>query len=448
MGKRASFGGRLGVLLVAAGSAVGLGNIWRFPCELGQNGGGAFLLIYLVCAVVIGLPIMLAEFSLGRMGQSNVVGTFRRVSGTNKYRWIGYAGVLCALLIMGFYGVVCGWTLDYVYQAVAHGFSSMTAEELSQSFKDFSVQPVRPVLWMILFLTINCVVVFLGVKEGIERTSKVLMPLLLLLVIVMCVRSVTLPGGSEGLRFLFEPDFSKLTPQVVLNAMGQAFFSLSLGMGCMTTYGSYIGKDINLGHSVLQVTILDTMVSILSAVAIFPVVFAMGINPSSGPELAFITLPNVFNQIPGGYIWAILFFLLLSIAALTSAISLLEVITAFVSEELKISRKKSAVYATVLIMILGVFASLSLGVWSEYKIFGFSFFEFLDDVTARFVMPLTGLSISWFVAWKVGRKRLEKELTNGHTIRAKYFAVFLFLLKYVTPLAIILVFLNQTIDFF
>ncbi len=446
--KRVSFGGRMGVLLVAAGSAVGLGNIWRFPCELGQNGGGAFLLIYFICAIVIGMPIMLAEFSLGRMGQSNVVGALKNVSGSNKYKWIGYSGVLCAFLIMGFYGVVCGWTLEYVYQAVVFGFSSMTPTDLSTAFTAFSVQPVRPILWTILFLSINCAVVLLGVKNGIERSSKILMPMLLIIIIILGCRSLTLPGGMDGLKFLFKPDFSKVTSEVVLNAMGQAFFSLSLGMGCMTTYGSYIGKDINLGESVVQVTVLDSLVSLLAAIAIFPAVFSLGINPSAGPELAFITLPNVFNQIPGGYIWAILFFVLLSIAALTSTISLLEVITAFMSEEWKLSRKKAAIIGTATIISIAAFASLSLGDLSDWKIFGMSFFDLLDNVTARIIMPLTGLAISLFVAWKIEQTRLKDEITNQGTKKAAYFKAFVFILRYITPLAIIIVFINQLLSWF
>lgn len=446
--QRVNFGSRLGVLAAAAGSAIGLGNIWRFPYELGQNGGFAFLIVYLLCALMIGWPLMLSEFTLGRMGQSNVAGSFRSITHVKHWQWIGVMGVGCALLIMGFYSVVCGWTLEYVYQAVTDGFSGKTPTDLSQAFTAFSSNTARPILWMLLFLFVNCSIVLAGVQKGIERSAKMLMPFLFLILIVLCVRSVTLPGGMEGLKFLFAPDFSKITPSVILSAMGQAFFSLSLGMGCMVTYGSYISKQANLERTALEVTGLDTLMAILCAVTIFPAVFAMGIDPSQGPELVFITLPTVFNQMPGGYLWAILFFLLLSIAALTSTISLLEVITAYISEELRWSRKLTAIVVSLLIALLGVACSLSMGVWSEFRVFGLNLFDLFDKFTSYILMPLGGIGISLFMGWHVDRKRLELELSNEGTLKLKYIKVYVFLLKYVTPLAILLVFINQIVGLF
>ncbi len=441
---RTNFGSKIGVVAAAAGSAVGLGNIWRFPYELGQQGGGAFLLVYLLCVLLLGLPIMLAEMLIGRMGQHNVAGAFRSI-GHPGWRVIGYAGVLCSFLIMGFYCVVSGWTVEYVWQAVGNQFAERSAADLAAAFTNFSTRPIRPLVWMVMFVGITGYVVLAGVQNGIEKCAKLLMPVLFVLLLMLCLRSLTLPRGMEGLAFLFRPDFSKITTDVVLSAMGQAFFSLSLGMGCMITYGSYIDKKTNLEHTVLQVTGLDTLVAILAAVAIFPAVFALGIDPAQGPELVFIILPNVFAHIPGGYVWAIAFFVLLSIAALTSTISLLEVSTAFMSEEWKLSRRKAVILACCIIAVLGVFASLSLGLLKGYTIAGLSFFDLLDNFTAKFLMPIGGLAISVFCGWVLDRKRVEAELSNGGRIKLKYLKVFVFLLKYLTPLAILAVFIDQLV---
>lgn len=439
---RTNFGSKLGIIAAAAGSAVGLGNIWRFPYELGQQGGGAFLLVYILCVLLLGLPIMLAELLIGRMGQHNVTGAFRSI-GHPRWRFIGYAGVLCSFLIMGFYCVVAGWTIEYIWQAITNQFADKSTADLAAAFADFSTRPIRPIIWMVLFVGITCYVVLAGVQNGIEKSAKILMPVLFVLLLVLCLRSLTLPGGLEGVAFLFQPDFSKITPEVVLSAMGQAFFSLSLGMGCMITYGSYINKKNNLEHTALQVTGLDTLVAVLAAIAIFPAVFALGINPAQGPELVFITLPNVFAHIPGGYIWAIAFFVLLSIAALTSTISLLEVITAFMNEEWKLPRRKAAIIASCIIAVLGVFASLSLGLLKDYTIAGMSFFDLLDNFTAKFLMPIGGLAIAVFCGWVLDRKRMEAELSNNGQLKLKYIKVFAFLLKYITPLAILAIFIDQ-----
>lgn len=444
MTNRINFGSKLGVIAAAAGSAVGLGNIWRFPYELGQNGGGAFLMVYLLCVLLLGFPIMLSELAIGRMGQQNVAGAFRNL-GHKRWAAIGLMGVICAFLIMGFYCVVAGWTMEYVWRAIQNGFAGYSTIELSQSFIDFSSQTARPVLWSAIFMVITCAIIVAGVKEGIEKMSKILMPVLFLLILLLCLRSVTLPGGLEGLTFLFRPDFSKITSSVVLSAMGQAFFSLSLGMGCMITYGSYISKKNNLEHTTMEVVSLDTLIAILAAIAIFPAVFALGINPAQGPELVFITLPNVFNHIPGGYVWAIAFFVLLTIAALTSAISLLEVITAYLSEETRLSRRMAAILSSVGICILGIFSSLSMGIWSDVKIFGLGFFDLFDSVTSKILMPLGGLAIAIFTGWILDPKRLQMELSNEGKLKVKYLKVYIFLLRYITPLAILAIMIHQLI---
>ena len=439
---RTKFGSKIGVIAAAAGSAVGLGNIWRFPYEVGENGGGAFMLVYFCCIFLIGFPIMLSELSLGRIGRSNVTGAFRNM---NHPRWsfIGYLGVICTLLIMGFYTVVAGWTMEYIYQAIGNNFFGKNTEELTRTFTNFSTQTIRPIFWAFMSIGITCSVILKGVKEGIEKTSKILMPLLLIMIITLGIRAITLPNGMEGLRFLFHADFSKISSGVILSAMGQAFFSLSLGMGCMITYGSYIQKNNNLIHTALEVTGIDTLVATLSAIAIFPAVFSMGISPAQGPQLVFITLPNIFAHIVGGYFWAILFFGLLAIAALTSTISLLEVVTAFFSEEFKITRRKAAIICSIIIAALSVLASLSIGVLSDVKIFGFNFFDLFDTITAKYLMPIGGLLISIFAGWILDKNILKNELSHKKS-RSKFLLhIYIVILKYFIPIAIVGIFLNE-----
>lgn len=440
--ERINFGSKLGVVAAAAGSAVGLGNIWRFPYELGQYGGGAFLIIYLLFVVVLGMPIMLSEFVIGRMGQANAAGSFKKLAKNPNWRFVGVMGVVASFLIMGFYVVVSGWTLEYVIQALGNQFSHRDTATLSQVFTDFSTGTYRPIMWMIIFMTLTAGIVLAGVQKGIENSAKFMMPLLLLLIIALGVRSVTLPGGIDGLKFLFQPDFSKINSAVVLSAMGQAFFSLSLGMGCMITYGSYISKKNHLSHTVVEVTLLDTLIAILASVAIFPAVFSLGINPAQGPELVFITLPNVFAHMPGGFIWAILFFVLLSLAALTSTISLLEVIVAYFVEEFKMGRAKIVVLASVGIIVLGVFSSLSLGPLKDFQIFGMGFFALLDNFTSKILMPVGGLFIAVFVGWKLDKQEILKELSTNGQFKTGYFTIFLFLIRYIAPIGITLIIIN------
>ncbi len=441
--ERINFGSKLGVVAAAAGSAVGLGNIWRFPYELGQNGGAAFLIIYLLCVLLLGMPIMLSEFFIGRMGQANAAGSFRKLAPGQKWWFVGIAGVFTSFLIMGFYVVVSGWTLEYIFQAVGNQFVNKDTAVLSQVFTSFSTSTYRPVLWMTVFMIMTAFIVLAGVKDGIEKSTKFLMPMLLLIIIAMGIRSVTLPGGLEGLRFLFKPDFSKITSGVVLSAMGQAFFSLSLGMGCMITYGSYINRKNNLVSTVIEVTAIDTIVAILAAVAIFPAVFSMGINPAQGPELVFITLPNVFTHMPGGYLWAILFFVLLSVAALTSTISLLEVIVAYFVEEYKFHRSTTILVASLGILFLGVLSSFSLGVWKDVQIFGMGFFDLFDNFTSKILMPVGGLFISLFAGWRVNKKEMLAQLSGDNQLKTGIFKTYLFLIRYVAPIGISLIILNQ-----
>jgi NSS family neurotransmitter:Na+ symporter len=441
--QRINFSSKMAVVAAAAGSAVGLGNIWRFPYELGQSGGAAFLIVYLAFVVLLGMPLMMSEFLIGRMSQSNAVGAFKKLAPGKHWWFIGVMGVLTAFLIMGFYSVISGWTMEYVYQAVSNQFVNKDTATLTQMFVDFSSDTYRPLFWMFIFMIFATVIIILGVKDGIEKSTKFLMPLLLIIIIILGIRSITLPGGAVGLKYLFRPDFSKITSGVVLSAMGQAFFSLSLGMGCMITYGSYINRKNHLSHTVFEVTMLDTLVSVLAAVAIFPAVFSLGIDPAYGPELVFITLPNVFAQIPGGYVWAILFFILLCVAALTSAISLMEVVVAFLVEEIKMKRTAATISVATVIMILGIFASLSFGAWKDVKIFNMNFFDLFDNVTSKIFMPLGGLMISVFTGWVLSKQKIKEEISSYGKFPIPYYRAFVFLVKYITPLCIILVLLNQ-----
>lgn len=436
------FSSKMGVIAAAAGSAVGLGNIWKFPYITGVYGGAAFLFVYLGFIALIGLPIMLSEFMIGRKSRSNVFGAFKNLAPNSPWKLVGVLGVAAAIMILSFYGVVAGWSIDYIVKSVSDSFADKSPGELGTMFTQFIEQPGTPIFYQLSFMLMTMAIVIIGVKDGIEKYAKILMPILILIIIVLDIRAVTLDGAKEGLNFLFHPDFSKLTADGVLSALGHAFFSLSLGMGTLITYGSYIGNHNNLAKTALQVTIADTLIAILAGVAIFPAVFAFGIEPSSGPGLVFITLPNVFQQMPGGFFFSILFFLLLTVAALTSSISILEVVVAYFREELKIKRKLATILATVMIAIVGVFCSLSMGLLKEQTLFGLNLFDLLDWISANMLLPLGGLFISLFIGWYWGRKKVEEELAKGSKLSSGLISAFMFVLKFIAPGAIAIVFLN------
>ncbi|RUT77822.1 sodium-dependent transporter [Ancylomarina longa] len=439
---RDSFSSKFGVIAAAAGSAVGLGNIWKFPYITGVYGGAAFLFVYLGFIILIGLPIMLSEFMIGRKSKRNPFGAFKNLAPGSSWKFVGLLGVLAAAMILAFYGVVAGWSIDYVIRALTNSFAAKSPGELESSFTEFIQSPITPVIYQLLFMLMTMGIVIVGIKKGIEKYSKILMPLLVVIIIVLDIRSLTLKGAYEGLSFLFYPDFSKLTADGILSALGHAFFSLSLGMGTLITYGSYIGAKNNLTKIALQVTVADTLIAILAGVAIFPAVFAFGIEPSSGPGLVFITLPNVFQQMPGGFFFAPLFFILLTVAALTSSISILEVVVAYFTEELNLKRKSATVLATVLISIVGVVCSLSMGILKDYTLFNFNFFDLLDWISANMLLPLGGLFISLFVGWYLGREKVVEELSQGSSIVEWLVRIFIFLVKFIAPGAIAIVFLN------
>jgi len=440
--QRDGFGSRLGIIAAAAGSAIGLGNIWKFPYITGIYGGAAFIIVYLICIAAIGFPVMLSEFIVGRRAQKNAIGSFKKLAPGTPWFLTGWMGVAAAFMILSFYGVVAGWCMEYIVKAATNAFAGQSVEAIGGMFGGFISSVGKPLFWTVLFMGITGWIVVAGIKDGIEKYSKVLMPLLLLIVIILDIRAITLPGGGAGLEFLFKPDWSKISAEAVLVALGHAFFSLSLGMGTMITYGSYIGKKENLGETAIQVTIADTLIALLAGVAIFPAVFAFGIEPAAGPGLAFITLPNVFQMMPGGYIFGILFFMLLTVGALTSSISILEVVVAYFAEELKMNRKKATIIATVAITLVGVLCSLSMGPVFPTLFFGKNFFDLMDWTSANILLPLGGLLITAFVGWAMSKKDVEDEVTSGGEIKVSYLPLFTFLAKFIAPIAIAIVFLN------
>ncbi|MFI3320360.1 MAG: sodium-dependent transporter [Rikenellaceae bacterium] len=432
---------KLGVVLVAAGSSVGLGNIWRFPYIAGEGGGGAFMLIYLAAVILIGKPIMLSEFVVGRNTHRSAVGAYRKLD--KRWQVLGYNGVIVAFLIMGFYYVVAGWTAEYFVASVSGELGALsTPKEYGDMFNNFVTSSWKPVIYTFIFVGMTHLVIVRGVTKGIEKVSKVLMPILLVILVILSINSVMMPGAMEGLIYLFKPDFSKVTPQVVMQAVGQAFFSLSVGIGCLIAYSSYFSDDNDMRKTSMQVTMLDTSVAILSAVMIFPAVFSAGIEPSQGPSLVFITLPTIFQSMPMPMLWSSIFFLLLIIAALTSTISLHEVVTLHLHEEHNMSRKKATYLTTIGVSILGVFASLSLGVLSSFTIFGLNIFDFLDTLTADVLMPLGGLFTCLFVGWRMDRGLFYGELMQKGEDRSYVVDSAFFLLRYVCPVILIIIMLD------
>ncbi len=441
---RVSFSGRLAIIFVAAGSAIGLGNIWKFPYIAGENGGAAFIVVYLVCITLIGLPVLASEFIIGRRGRKNVIGSYLSLAG-EKSPWLtgGFIALFCSATILSFYSVVAGWSLEYIVKSITNSFAGKSPEEVGGLFDSFVSSPIKPIFWELIFMGITAGVICAGVKKGIEKFSTVMMPVLLGIIVLLCIRSVTLPGAEGGLNFLFKPDFSKLTGAGVLDALGHAFFTLSLGAGTMITYGSYFKKQENLGATVVQVALADTVIAILAGIAIFPAVFSFGVEPTAGPGLVFVTLPNVFAQMPGGFFFCILFFILIAVAALTSSISMLEVSVAYVSEDLGINRVKATLLLSSLISFVGIFCSLSFGPLKDLTFFGKNIFDLADFSVSNVGLPLGGLVAVLFVAWGLGRKNVEDELSSEGTISIGYINIFMFIAKYLTPLGIGVVFVHS-----
>lgn len=441
---RAQFATRLGVIATTVGSAVGLGNIWRFPYEAGNNGGGAFLICYLICIIALGIPVLCAEFAIGRSTNSNIFGAFRSLKSSGKWHWVGYIGIAASIMILSFYSVVAGWTMEYLYQSISGGLNLSSAEAFHNQFTQFSTSNWRPILWTVIFLLCNYIIVVRGVKKGIEKMSNIMMPALFVLLVIFCINSLMMPKAGEGLKFLFSPDFSKITPNVVVSALGQAFFSLSLGLGTMMTYGSYFSKDTRIVRSATITATLDTLVAILAGAIIFPAVFSFGMSPVKGPALVFEVLPSIFAQMPGAQIWSILFFFLLFLASLTSTISMSEVSIAFFTEEKNMSRTKASTINLIIAICGGVLSALSFGYLSDFNFFGLfnvNFFNFFDYTSSNILLPLGGMLISIFAGWILERSQLKSTLTNEGKIGVKTFPILVFCLKYVAPIGILLIFI-------
>lgn len=445
--ERANFGSKLGVILATAGSSVGLGNVWRFPYMTGEHGGAAFILLYIACVLLLGIPCMLSEFIIGRHAASNTARAYRTLSRKSVWMFVGYIGVFTGFLITGYYAVVSGWCLQYVYASVV-GHLKGSPEYFTNYFNAFEKDPIKPVIWTVLFLVATHFIIVRGVRGGIEKASKLLMPILFILLLVIVVSSCMLPNAAKGIKFLFHPDFSAVDSSVFLGALGQAFYSLSIGMGCLCTYASYFSRQTNLMKSAVQISVIDSMVAILAGLMIFPAAFSVGISPDSGPSLVFITLPNVFQQAFSampilGYVVALGFYALLALAALTSLISLHEVSTAFVQEEMHTTRPRAAALVTAVCAVIGAVCSLSLGKWNFIKLFDRPLFDYLDFFTGQIMLPLGGFLTCLFVGWYLPHKIVRDEYTNFGTLRGRYFHTYLFCMKYICPICILLIFLHQ-----
>ncbi len=435
---RVTFASKLGMIAAAAGSAVGLGNIWRFPSQTADGGGAIFILVYLGCILFFGIPVMIAEFTIGKSSRANAAGAFSILAPKTQWKWIGRLGILTGFVILGFYMVVCGWTISFLMQSISGSLANVT--DFSANFNELMTNGTKQIALTIIFTCLTAFFIISGVRKGIELSAKTMMPLLFVLLIILGIRAVTLDGASVGLDFLFKPSLENVKTTVFIDALGQAFFSLSLGMGCMITYASYFDKTSNLSKTAVQVSLLDSLVAILAGIVIFPSAFALTSNPDTivndlvagGPGLLFITLPELFNHLPAPMVWSAMFFLLLLLAALTSTISLMEVVTVYIHEEYKISRTKSAIMVTTGVAFLGVISSLSP-----------QFFNILDMASAKFMLPVGGFFISIFVGWYLDKKLVYAQLTNDGTLKisTKILKGYTFLLRYIAPVAILAIFI-------
>ena len=444
MSERAQFVTKMGVIAATVGSAVGLGNIWRFPYEAGMHGGGAFIFIYILCVLMLGIPVMIAEFVIGRSTHKNANSAIKTLSPGSKFRYVSYIGICASVMILSFYSVVAGWIVEYLYQAICGAMSGHTPEEYAQMFNDLVASPWRMLLWTLIFLGLNYLILRKGVQKGIERISNFMMPVLFILLIVFCINSLTLPKAQEGLKFLFMPDFSQVSPSMVVGAMGQAFFSLSLGLTCLLTYASYFSDKTPLVKSATIIAVLDTCVAILAGVIIFPAVFSFGAEPMAGPKLVFEVLPNIFQQMPGGYFWSLAFFVLLFFASITSTISMSEIFITFCTEEHKMSRTKATRLNTFIAVTLGSLCALSFNVLSDVKLFDKNIFDLFDYVSSNIFLPLGGFILAVFVGWIMDKKIVKEQLTNHGELNVRTMKPIIFCIRYVAPTAILLIFLYVT----
>lgn len=445
--QRSQFATRMGVIAVTVGSSVGLGNIWRFPYEAGSNGGGAFILCYILFIFMIGVPVICAEFALGRQSRSNFFGCFQRLGARRGWNYMGYIGILSSVFIISFYSVVAGWTLEYLWQSVSGSLYGGAGGEAAYAtaFREFSSHSWRPVLWTVLFLAINHLVVRGGVQKGIERISNILMPVLFVILLGLSINSLFMPGARRALNFLFSPDFSALTPSVILSALGQAFFSLSIGLGCMLTYASYFSDRTSLVRNAGITAGLDTVVAVLAGVLIFPAVFSYGVQPAAGPTLVFEVLPTIFGTMPGGVGISILFFLMLVVASLTSTISMSEISIAYLQDERHLSRRRACSLSTVVALVGGILCTMSFSGLSDIHVFGYTihFFDLCNNLSSNILLPFGGLLISIYAGWMLDKRLFGNQLTNDGSLRHIPVGAIRFLLRYICPVAILTIFVTQ-----
>ena len=449
MMKRENFGSRFGAIMAMTGSAVGLGNLWRFPYMVGVYGGAAFVLVYIIVVFLLCLPILNSEMITGRHGQTNAFGAFRKLAPGTGWKWAGVLMIFTPLVVLSYYSVIGGWSIEYLYKSVCFDFTavSRTREDLDGIFSGYISSVWAPIAGHTVFLGATALIVVLGVRKGIENFGKVMMPLLFVLVILIAVRAATLPGAGEGFAYLFRPDFSKITPEVCAAALGQGFFSLSVGFGIMLTYASYMNKSDSIGKSSLLIATSDLLFALIASCAIMPAVFAFGLSPEAGPSLLFEVLPFIFSQMPAGGVIAILFFVALLVAALTSSVSILEVGVAWLVEEKHMSRKKASLVIFVGTWILGVICSLSFGPLSHIRIFGDIIFDFLDKFSSNVLMTVGALVIVLFVGWKMKKEDVRSEFTNGGTLRTegRLFGIMYFIIRYAAPAAILVIMISNLI---
>lgn len=452
------FASKIGVIAATVGSAVGLGNIWRFPSVVQSSGGSAFLVVYLLCVLLLGIPVMLAEFSLGRAGHSDSVGVIKNLSPGKKWWIIGTFGLLASYLILPFYMVVAGWSIEYLYESITGGlFEGISATAgmeancavFTDHMNELIASPIRPVLWTWVMILLNLFVLLKGVQGGIEKLSNWLMPVLFVLLLVFCGVSLSLPNSMEGVEFFLKPDFSKITSGVVISALGQAFFSLSLGMGILVTYAAYFPKNTMLTRTAVTVSICDFTVAVLMGLIIFPAVTSFGLadNPDGlrGTTLVFVTLPGVFTQMAGSQVWAILFFFLLFVATITSTVSIAEVSIAFLRDRMKLSRTASCLWILLPMFVFSSICSLSLGAMPSLKIAGMAVFDFLDSITTNLILPVSAIGVCLYIGWVLHRDFIRDELTNYGAFKSWAAPFVQFLVKYICPILIASILVSQLI---
>lgn len=442
------FGSKIGLIAATVGSAVGLGNIWRFPAETQANGGAAFLLVYIICVLLLGIPVMLGEFAIGREGGTDAVGDYKRISPRTKWWIVGGTGLVASYMILCFYIVVAGWTLEYLVNSISGdlfaGISEGTAT-FDGKMQEYVSGDWKPILYTVLMIAINMIVLLCGVRKGIEKISNVMMPLLFVILVVFCVVALSMPGASEGVEFFLRPDFSKLDGGVVIDALGQAFFSLSLGMGILITYAAYFPRNTKLGRTATIVSLLDMVVAVMMGLIIFPAVTSFGMEGESleGATLVFVTLPEVFTRMPGTQFWAVLFFMLLLLAALTSTISIAEVSVRFFQDRMRMSRRAAVFTVLLPLLLFGSLSSLSMGSLSGFKIFGLSFFNLLDTVATNILLPLGSMAMCIYAGWFAPKGMIADQLSNGSAVRSAATRIVLFIIKWIAPVAIAVILLAQ-----